>query len=141
MESAVIVLVAAVLIIALGLYFIFGKRRRQNAGKQMVEAVIVDHVTKTTRTNGDHATQTSTTSSFPVYEYEVDGKTYRVQGSVGITVFSKDRCRIGARETIAVDPENPGQISTRGDRDASAVMGGILIAFGIVTLIVAILDM
>ena len=141
MESAVVVLVAAVLIIALVLYFIFGKKRRQNAGKRMVEAVVVDHVTKTTRTNGDHAGQTSTTSSFPVYEYQVDGKSYRVRGTAGITVFSSDKCRIGAKETIAVDPENPERIYTRGDRDSSVIMGGILAAFGLVTLIVAILDL
>ena len=114
-------------VICLGLYFIFGGHGPK-PGMIPVEAVIVDHSVERSSSDG-HGTHTT---SFPIYEYRVNGKTYRYRGSVGITIFSKEKYRIGAVHTGAVKPEKPGRLYTEEEKRSTAGIGVFLVIFGLV---------
>ena len=138
MGDEAVILFAAVGLIALGLYFIFAKKGSRQSDDRMVEATVVDFATERRSTNSDHPGQSTTASTYPVYEYTVDGKTYRTQGSVGITIFSKKKYQPGAKEMVRVDPEKPERIHTDGEKNAMRLMGVLLVGFGLVTLLIAL---
>ena len=104
-----------------------------------MEATVVDHVTVKRSCDQEHHGQTATVSTFPVYEYRFNGTDYRVQGSAGITVFSRNRCQIGSREILEISPDSPGQILTAAEQKGNTVMGFILAAFGLLTLVAALM--
>ena len=132
MGDKTILMIAGIGLIVLGLYLILGKKRSKKEETMTVEATVADHVTERKMAGSDYHGQTATVSSFPVFEYQVKGKTYRVRGSVGITVFTKKRWAIGAKENLEVSISNPAQVFTPEDTKASAAMGILLLVFGLI---------
>ena len=122
--------------IAVGLYLIFGKIGGQKPGQIQVEATIVNRVSRKDDLDGDHPNQRGTVSTYPIYEYTVNGEKYRTEGSVAITVFTKNKYREGNTETIRLDPSRPKRIHTGGERTSLKIFGGVFVFFGLVTLFV-----
>ena len=119
-------------LIGVGIFMVL--HRSEKPEQQALEATIVGHSTKTTTDFNDDGPNTTTTSTFPVYEYQLNGKTYRVSGNVGITVFSKNRLAVGNTEIIRVDPAKPDRVHTDAEANSMKFMGIILIIFGALAL-------
>ena len=121
--------------IGVGIFMVL--HRSEKPEQQALEATIVDHVKRTTTSSSDEGPST-TTSTFPVYEYQLNGKTYRAAGNVGITIFSKSRMAIGNTEIVRVDPAKPNRVYTEADAKSMKSMGVILIVFGILAFVAAV---
>ena len=116
-------------LIGAGIFMVL--HRSEKPEQQALEATIVGHSTKTTTDFNDDGPTTTTTSTFPVYEYQLNGKTYRAAGNVGITVFSKKRMAVGSTEIVRVDPAKPTRVHTDAEANSMKSMGILLIIFGI----------
>ena len=120
--------------IAVGLYLILGKAGGQKPGQILVEATIVDSAARRETLNGDHPNHRATVSTYPVYEYTVNGTKYRAEGSVAITVFSRDKYRVGNRETVRIDPSRPDRIHTGAEQDAMKIFGAAFLFSGVIAI-------
>ena len=121
-------------LMAVGLYLMFGKKGGQQSGQILVEATIVDKVSRREDVDGDHPNCKTTVSTYPVYAYTVNGTKYRAEGNVAITVFSENKYLTGNRETVRVDPSNPQRIHTGAERSAMRGLGAALLFFGLIAL-------
>ena len=140
MGDQVIILLVGVGMLAVGLYLMFGKISNQKPGLVTVEATIMDQVTRMGTLDSDHPNHGSTASVYPVYEYTVNGRTYHAEGTVNITVFSKEKYRAGNRETVWIHPDKPEKIHTTGERNGFRVFGGALIIMGLAMLYIILSD-
>ena len=135
MDDLIFLLVAVVMIGA-GLYLMTAKFRKPKKELLSVEATIVDHRSMTSTSSNDGHGTTTTTSVYPVYEYQVDGKTYQSRGSVSITVFSKSRMQIGCKEMVRIDPNRPDRVHTDSEKNMNVLMGAFLLIFGLLILVI-----
>ena len=132
MGDQMILLLGSLGLIGLGIFFIVGRNGMNPPSDALrVKATIVGFRTETSSSNDEGRGTTETTSTYPVYEYEVNGKTYQTRGPVGITVFSKDKYRVGNTEYISVNRDHHNRIYTEGGAKGSANMGILLIIFGV----------
>ena len=134
MEDLAVFAIVGIGLIGVGLYLMFGKMGRDKPGQIAVEATVVYQSTRSDVCDSDHPNQASTVSTYPVYEYTVNGKTYRTEGKVAITVFSKNKYQVGAKEMVRLDPSRPEKIHTDAERKTWATFGAALVVFGLVAL-------
>ena len=140
MGDQMVFILVGIGMIAVGLYLIFGKIGGQKPGQILVEATIVSKVSRTDSSSGDHPNSRPTTSTFPVYEYTVDGTKYRTEGNVGITVFSQKKYQPGNTEMIRLDPHRPRKIHTDAERNSLRVFGVAFLFFGLIALYMVLSD-
>ena len=131
-----IFVLCGLIFIGIGIFMIVHSTAKP--GQETVEATVVEHSKETSTSVNNDGPSTTTTSTFPVYEYQLNGKTYRGQSNVGITFFSKTQTSIGSKEHIRVDPAKPTQVHTEAEVKASKTMGIICIIFGILAFIAAL---
>ncbi|MDE6743596.1 MAG: DUF3592 domain-containing protein [Lachnospiraceae bacterium] len=90
---------------------------------EIVDVVESEH-TSTHRTSSGHRSRRTSTVYSPLYEYEVDGKTYKFCNNI----YSSRYPTIGASATIYYNPKDPGDAYMK----QSAVMGIIFSIIGVV---------
>lgn len=134
---AIFIVVGAIMALV-ALMMLLGSAVRKAQCSERVSAVVVDNVQRETKTPKRHSktarrhAQTTPTITYaPIYEYEYNGQTYRVESS---TSSNPPRHHKGEHIELMIDPDNPTRLYDKSGA-ATVVYLIILGASGIFLLI------